>query len=100
MTIWTDFVKEYAAKNKISYGAALSDPKIKTEYRAKNPAKESKPKKAKAEKPMEDEKAKPKVKRMTIDGKKYLKDKMSDDLYDNETHAKVGKMVDGKFHSC
>jgi hypothetical protein len=105
MTIWTDFVKEYAAKNKMSYGAALSDPNIKTEYRAKNPAKESKPKPKAAEKPKEAEQAemppKVKVKKVKVGDKQYLKDKASDDLYDSETHAKVGKMTKcGKLNPC
>jgi hypothetical protein len=32
---WTDWVKEFASKNNLSYGCALSTPECKTEYRAK-----------------------------------------------------------------
>lgn len=32
---WTDWVKEFASKNNLSYGCALSTPACKTEYRAK-----------------------------------------------------------------
>jgi len=37
MTIWTDFVKAFATKNKVSYGCALSDKQASEEYRAKYP---------------------------------------------------------------
>ena len=42
MTQWTDFVKEYAGKNNISYGCALSDKKVSEAYREKYPKKETK----------------------------------------------------------
>lgn len=32
---WTNWVKEFASKNNLSYGCALSTPECKTEYRAK-----------------------------------------------------------------
>ena len=33
MTVWTDFVKKWAAKNGKTYGCAMSDPKLKEEYK-------------------------------------------------------------------
>ena len=49
MTDWTDFVKAFAAKNGISYGCALSDPKCSAEYGAtKAPKKAPAPKSFKA----------------------------------------------------
>lgn len=33
MTIWTDFVKEYAAKKKVHYMVASSDPKCREAYK-------------------------------------------------------------------
>jgi hypothetical protein len=41
---WIEFVKEFAAKNNITYGCALTKPELKTEYRSKYP-KEDKGKK-------------------------------------------------------
>jgi hypothetical protein len=32
MTVWTDFVKAFAAKNNLSYGCALSTPECRAEY--------------------------------------------------------------------
>ena len=37
MTRWTDHVKQYAKENNISYGCALSDPKMKEKYYIKYP---------------------------------------------------------------
>lgn len=37
MTVWTDFVKKWAKENGKTYGCALSDPKLKEEYRKQNP---------------------------------------------------------------
>jgi len=34
---WIEFVKEFAAKNNITYGCALTKPELKTEYRSKYP---------------------------------------------------------------
>jgi len=34
MSIWVEFVKEYAKRNGIRYGCALGDPKVSREYRA------------------------------------------------------------------
>jgi hypothetical protein len=42
---WIEFVKEFAAKNNITYGCALTKPELKTEYRSKYP-KEEKAKKS------------------------------------------------------
>ena len=33
MTIWTDFVKDWAAKNNMTYGCAISKPQIKIDYK-------------------------------------------------------------------
>ena len=33
MTIWTDYVREWAAKNNLSYGCAISKPEIKVDYK-------------------------------------------------------------------
>lgn len=34
MSIWVEFIKEYAKRNGIRYGCALGDPKVSREYRA------------------------------------------------------------------
>lgn len=39
MSKWTDFVKQYAQKNNLSYGCALSDPNCSAEYKGSNTAK-------------------------------------------------------------
>ncbi len=75
MTIWTDFVKQYAAKNNMSYACALSDKKMKEEYYKKNPKKTKEQKKGEDE-----EKMKKTFKSSTLRFKKnfvkpYLKDK-------------------------
>ena len=33
MTIWTDYVREWAAKKNLSYGCAISKPEIKLDYK-------------------------------------------------------------------
>jgi len=33
MTIWTDYVREWAAKKNLSYGCAISKPEIKIDYK-------------------------------------------------------------------
>ena len=33
MTIWTDYVREWAAKKNLSYGCAISNPAIKLDYK-------------------------------------------------------------------
>lgn len=38
---WVTFVKEFAAKNNISYGCALGKPELKSQYYAKYPKKGS-----------------------------------------------------------
>jgi len=44
MTVWTDYVKKFAAENNLSYGCALSTPACKEGYRAtKEPAKAKAP---------------------------------------------------------
>mgnify|MGYP003137953608 CR=1 FL=1 len=73
MTRWTDFVKEYAQKNNISYGCALSDPEMKKQYYEKFP-KKSKEQIRKEKKAEEDEREKVMVKRIAIAfKKKYIK---------------------------
>lgn len=47
MTKWTEFIKEYAKKNNISYGCAMSDPKMKEAYYKKHPKLSSEDKKKK-----------------------------------------------------
>ena len=37
MTIWTDFIKEWASKNNLSYGCAMSDPALRVAYYKKYP---------------------------------------------------------------
>lgn len=50
MSKWTDFVKDWAAKNNTTYGCALSNPKCSADYRKENPTKkELKAKEAQAE---------------------------------------------------
>jgi len=55
MTKWTEHVKEYAKKNNISYGCAMSDPKMKEAYYKKHPKLSNEDKKQK--KKEDDEKA-------------------------------------------
>ena len=49
MTIWTDFVKDWAEKNNTTYGCALSDKKMKEEYYKKHPRKTKEDKKKEEE---------------------------------------------------
>jgi hypothetical protein len=37
MTVWTDFIKTWAAQHNVSYGCAMSDPKLGAAYRQKYP---------------------------------------------------------------
>lgn len=37
MSVWTDFVKDFARRNSVSYGCALSMPECSIEYRKKHP---------------------------------------------------------------
>jgi hypothetical protein len=37
MTVWTDFIKTWAAQHSMTYGCAMSDPKLKAAYRQKYP---------------------------------------------------------------
>jgi PII-like signaling protein len=112
MTIWTDFVKVWAAEHKVSYGCALSDPKIKTDYRMKHP---EKPKTKKAAKALaekqgaaasdlmamatkaKDEPEKPSRDEVTLDGKNYTRDKKTNKVYVGEGKKSIGKMVGNKF---
>ena len=49
MTAWTDFVRDFAKRNNLTYGCALSDPNCSAEYKAKKPTKGAKTKKEKNE---------------------------------------------------
>jgi len=49
MTAWTDFVRDFAKRNNLTYGCALSDPNCSAEYKAKKPTKGAKTKKEKKE---------------------------------------------------
>ena len=40
MTRWTEFIKDFAKKNNMSYGCAMSDPKLRKEYYEKYPKQE------------------------------------------------------------
>lgn len=80
MTIWTDFVKEYAKKNNMSYGCALSDKTMKEEYYKKYPRKSKEElKKEETEKLIKIRKGS--VMRFKVELIKYLKDKKGEDLY-------------------
>ena len=39
MTQWTEFIKDFAKKNNVSYGCAMTDPKLREEYYKKYPKK-------------------------------------------------------------
>ena len=39
MTRWTEFIKDFAKRNNVSYGCAMSDPKLREEYYKKYPIK-------------------------------------------------------------
>mgnify|MGYP003121569642 CR=1 FL=1 len=78
MTRWTDFVKEYAKKNNITYGCALTNPEMKEQYYKKFP-KKSKEEDKKQKKAEEEERQKKMVRLVSINfKKKYIKsgDKM------------------------
>jgi hypothetical protein len=45
MTRWTEFIKDFAKKNNMSYGCAMTDPKLKKEYYEKFPIKSKEQKK-------------------------------------------------------
>lgn len=123
---WVDFIKSWAADNKMTYGCAMSDPKMKADYAMKYPSQPKTKKKAKevetkqkgaasdlmamantAKENMamgeEDkkEKVKIKVKKTQVVKTKVIGGKsylMSADgrLYDEVTKKKVGKWEDGK----
>tara|TARA_R110000868_G_scaffold119942_2_gene318215 strand:+ start:58 stop:510 length:453 start_codon:yes stop_codon:yes gene_type:complete len=54
MTKWTDYIKEWAAENGVSYGCALSNPVVSAGYRKLNPKKTTVKRKVVKEKVVEE----------------------------------------------
>lgn len=116
MSRWIEFIRAYALKNNLSYGCAISQPNVAYEYHKKyNTAKyqqmrkagiesesfdEALPSEAQVKKPInlkikqkkaeETDVEEIRVKRITIDGKKYLREISNNILYDEETQEEVG----------
>jgi hypothetical protein len=87
MTIWNDYVKEYAAKKGIAYMVAASDPKCKSAYEKskektlKKPIlKEPKEKVEKLPKTPKNSPKVPKVAKIPKESTKQLKGKLFSDI--------------------
>lgn len=63
MSIWTDFVKEFAKREGTTYGCALSDPECSKEYRAMKAKMGPQPKVAKKDRGYEMMVGEPKMKK-------------------------------------
>ena len=57
MSKWTDFIKSWAAANNVTYGCAMSDPKMKEEYYKKHPKQTKEDKKREREESLKKQKS-------------------------------------------